>query len=148
SGTITSGDAGNLQVIGSHTYMLAGTYSYSVLIQDIAGANATANGQTIVQILMQPSALRPVVEQSVFSGVLATFIDQGSSAADYAVTLDWGDGQESTGTVTDGGNNTWSISGAHTFAVAGNYTLTIGLQKEGAAAIMQQVAINVLDAPL
>src|SRR3982751_3649016 len=55
-------------------------------------------------------------EQSLFSGVVATFTDDNPAAApsDFVAVIDWGDGSPSTiGTITES-SGTFSVSGQHT----------------------------------
>jgi hypothetical protein len=54
-----------------------------------------------------------------FSGPVATFVSPfpSASAASYTVTIDWGDGITSTGTIT--GTATLTVSGSHTYADPG-----------------------------
>jgi hypothetical protein len=75
------------------------------------------------------------VAGGAFSGPVATFTDpnngpvapdypqNGSSVYGYTATIDWGDGTTSTGTVS-GSNGAFTVSGKHTYAVAGAYTIT------------------------
>jgi hypothetical protein len=72
---------------------------------------------------------------AAFSGPTATFTDpnngpvsgdypqNGSSVYGYRATIDWGDGTTSAGTVT-GSNGAFTVSGTHTYAAAGTYTVT------------------------
>jgi streptogramin lyase len=65
--------------------------------------------------------------QSAFSGTLATFTDTLSTEGpgDFTVTIDWGDGTTSAGTVTAIGTETFSIAGTHAFATSGSVTVTV-----------------------
>jgi phospholipase C len=148
TGTISPNGTSGFSVTGGHTYLLAGTYSFSVFIQDAGGASALASGQTTVAILLQPAVIAPLVERSALTGLLATFVDPNGAAADYTATLSWGDGQQSAGTVAATGSNTFSVSGQHTYAAAGSYVLTLALLKQGIPASKQQISIPVIDAPL
>jgi hypothetical protein len=75
------------------------------------------------------------VAGAAFSGPVATFTDpnngpvsgdypqNGSSVYGYTATIDWGDGSTSTGTMS-GSNGAFTVSGKHTYAAAGTYTVT------------------------
>jgi streptogramin lyase len=67
-----------------------------------------------------------------FSGQVASFTDADTSAvpADFAVTIDWGDGTSpdtTSGTVAavSGQPGSFVVSGRHTYAAAGNDTITV-----------------------
>jgi kumamolisin len=63
-----------------------------------------------------------------FSGALASFADAkpGLAAADYAATIDWGDHSTSGATIS-GSNGSFSVSGSHTYAAGGGYTVTVAV---------------------
>jgi PKD domain len=60
------------------------------------------------------------------TGVVATFKDPDTSAtaAEYSASVKWGDGTTSTGTITGSGGN-FSVSGTHTYAEEGSYTISV-----------------------
>jgi hypothetical protein len=62
------------------------------------------------------------------TGAIATFSDPGGDPADYAMTIDWGDGQTS-----GGGLAGVAITGAHTYAGAGSYQVTVRVDDDGGA---------------
>ena len=67
-------------------------------------------------------AAQPVsaTEGQSFSGSVATVSgDSDSAASDYTVSIDWGDGSTSSGTVDASGN----VSGSHTYADEGSHTV-------------------------
>jgi len=61
-----------------------------------------------------------------FSGDVATYeLQQGFEAEVTSATIDWGDGTTSSGTVTGDPTSSGDISGTHTYAAGGSYTITI-----------------------
>jgi hypothetical protein len=132
SGTLV-GSNGSFTVEGGHTYAdefanLPVTVSItrnsdSAQVADTASANVaesdllTPNGQTI-----------GANTNVAFTGTVATFTDSngGNSAADFAATINWGDGTTSVGTVS-GSGSTFSVSGTHTYVTAGQDTVTVKL---------------------
>jgi len=64
-------------------------------------------------------------EGAELSGTVATFTDPDASATadQYSATIEWGDGTESSGTVSGSGGE-FSVSGSHTYAEEGSYTVT------------------------
>ncbi len=52
-----------------------------------------------------------------FTGTVATFTAvNGAPPSNFTVTIQWGDGQTSTGTVTQGPGDTYTVAGSHTYA--------------------------------
>ncbi len=62
-----------------------------------------------------------------FSGVVASFTDTDTDGAgSYAATIDWGDGQTSTGTIAPSGVlGEFTVTAAHTYADEGAYAFTV-----------------------
>jgi hypothetical protein len=68
-----------------------------------------------------------------FSGVVASFTDSDlvGLAGDFTVSIDWGDGSTATpGTVT-GSNGVFSVSGSHSYAAGGRYSVAVTLSDDG-----------------
>jgi hypothetical protein len=65
-------------------------------------------------------------EGQSFSGTVATFTVPSTTPtpADYSVSIAWGDGTTSAGTVTGGGGS-FTVSGTHTYAEEGSFTATV-----------------------
>ncbi|HVX15776.1 MAG TPA: NF038129 family PEP-CTERM protein [Pirellulales bacterium] len=61
-----------------------------------------------------------------FTGLVANFSDANSlgTVSEFSATIDWGDGTSSSGTVS-GANGSFAVSGAHTYAKAGNDSVTV-----------------------
>src|SRR5207302_1173936 len=109
AGTLVADDNGGFDVIGSHTYAGMGAYSLAVAIVDAGGSTVSASGTVTVS----GSAQLPVMGNDItatqnlsYSGVVASFTSPNPSAVpgDFTVTVDWGDGQSSSGTVTANAN--------------------------------------------
>ena len=65
-------------------------------------------------------------EGQTLSGVkVATFTDPdtGATASEYSASIAWGDGSTSTGTVVANGGGGFSVTGSHTYAQEGSYTV-------------------------
>jgi PKD repeat protein len=88
------------------------------------------DGQAVIAYTYVPPAPQ-VTGQSInategapFSGVVATFTS-ADPAGSYSATINWGDGTTSVGTVTATGPGAYSVSGDHTYAEEGTYTVTV-----------------------
>jgi PKD repeat protein len=128
AGTIAADGSGGFTVSGSHTYADAEPYPVGVTIHDAGGSTATAGGTaTMADAPLQAAlpAIHPVAG-SLFSGVVATFTDANPLAPlnDYSVTITWGDGATTAGTIT-GGSGSFTVSGSHTYAASGSYSFKV-----------------------
>ena len=65
-------------------------------------------------------------EGESFTATVATFsdADPAATAAEYAATVDWGDGSTVPGTIA-GSAGSFSVSGAHTYAEEGTWRVTV-----------------------
>jgi hypothetical protein len=68
-----------------------------------------------------------------FSGAVASVMDSNpySTAGDFTATILWGDNTTSVGTVTANGSGGFTVSGPHTYAGAGTYTVTVQVMDDG-----------------
>src|SRR5436190_944901 len=85
----------------------------------------TFSTQEATQLARNTIAPFSATAGSGFNGVVASFKDDNplSQAADFSSTIDWGDGTPViTGTIA-GANGQFTVSGAHTYAAPGNYTV-------------------------
>jgi hypothetical protein len=92
------------------------TIAFTPGILTVTAAPLSGTGQTIT-----PTAGAP------FSGIVARFTnaDPFGGPGSYTATITWGDGNTSTGTITDQGGGTFAVSGANTFATAGSFTVRV-----------------------
>jgi len=66
-------------------------------------------------------------EGVTFTGTVATFTDpdRASTAAEYSATIDWGDATQPTPGTISGQGGQFTVSGTHTYAEQGTYSVTI-----------------------
>jgi hypothetical protein len=154
-GTVTSMGGGVFSVSGMHTYADEGTFSVPVQVKDnvsssMGSATSTANvaeGDALTPgpVTFSPAAMVP------FTGVVATFTDTDTAnvPSDFTATIDWGDGNVTAGTVA-GGSGTFSVSGTHTYANSGAFSVKVTLTDDapGTAAATATSTANVTTAPI
>src|SRR5262249_8169391 len=120
-GTIVPGVLGAFNVVGTHTYE-EGTYAASVTIRDTGGAQASVVSTFTVndQVLTPAAVPTPIaaIEGEKFSGSVGTFTDANplGTVSDFSVTIAWGDGSSSPGTVAQQADGSFVVHGSHTYA--------------------------------
>ena len=152
SGTVTANAAGGFNVSGTHTYAAAGNYSIAVAIQDVGGASTSGTSSARVSDapLAASGAALTAVEGSAFNGVVASFTDADPNAVagNYSATINWGDGASSAGAVSANGKGGFNVTGTHTYAAAGDYSVSVAIQDVGGASTSGTSSAAVADAPL
>ena len=122
-------------VIGTHTYAEEGNYSGLIDWTNSDGAAQTTPFDLKVQdAALTASAVNfTAVAGEQFSGPVATFTDANPNApvSDYTATIVWGDGNQSTGTVTAGPSGGFVVSGTHTYGKTGSYQTTVSIADVG-----------------
>ena len=133
AGIVASMGGGVFSVSGTHTYPDEGTYSVPVQIKDnvsmlTASTTSTANVAEGDALTGHPVTFTPTAAIP-FTGTVATFTDTDTAnvPSDFFALIDWGDATSSFGTVT-GGGGTFSVSGTHTYAASGVFTVTVTLK--------------------
>jgi hypothetical protein len=119
----------------SHTYAEEGSYTVTV---KVTGGTGRADSKTFhVAVADAPlTAAATAIDPTAgapFSGVVATFTDAdpAGTVSDYTATITWGDGTNSTGSVTSNGSDGFKVTGYHTYAAAGNVPLTVVINDVG-----------------
>lgn len=151
-GTI-SGSNGQFTISGQHVYSEAGTYSPVVSIADLSPGQISATSTFTTVVADAPIAATAATlnstEGQAFSGEVATFDDSNpfGTAADFTVTIDWGDGTSPTaGTVLGSGG--FEVSGSHTYALGGTYSATVTINDAGGSLAVAISTALVADYPL
>jgi len=158
NGVVSGPVAGVFSVTGAHTFE-EGSYPVSVLIQDSGRAKATAvttftiTDPSPVVAPIAPAALFQT-EGQAFTAPIGAFTDPNliATTSDFAVTITWGDTTTSTGTVSQGNDGTFVVTGSHTYAEenAAGYPVTFTVKDVGGGTLTKAagVTIIVFDAPL
>ncbi len=166
SGIIGKQANGTFTVTGTHTYanVSGGTpYAITVTIADIAGTSpgtATDTATATVSDAPLSSQGSPIigvagVGLSPTPITVATFTDSDPNGipADYTATINWGDGTATTaGTISQTGTSpngsTFSVSGSHTYAMAGNYQTSVTIVETGGSQTVAVGGAVIADAPI
>jgi hypothetical protein len=133
--TISAEPDGSFTVDGSHTYAEEGSNTTKVTVNDSQGSQGTATGTASVADAALTATGKSILSSSgTFSGVLATFTDAdpNGTLSDYSATIDWGDGTASSaGTVSSGSGGQFVVSGSHTYAALGQFTVKVSIADVG-----------------
>src|SRR4029077_15275422 len=104
-------------------------------ISDQGGSQARATSQVQVSdaALTAAGVNFSATEGASFAGVVATFgdADPNGSVSDYTATIDWGDGQTSSGSIDQGTAGGFVVSGSHNYGDEGSYTVTVQIADAG-----------------
>jgi hypothetical protein len=135
AGTITGG-SGTFSVAGSHTYAEEKTYNVIVTITDVDTnlVTATANSATVADATLNASPACATTTALFYNGSTATFTDAASPSgtlSDFSATINWGDGSSSAGVVTGANGGPYTVSGSHTYAATGVFTITTTIHDVG-----------------
>lgn len=154
-GTVTAGTVAlagtTYTVTGTHKYAEEGTYTVTTSIGHsgvtaVATSTATVTDPAVV-VTGTPVA---AVEGAPLTTTTATFTDPAGPEpipGNYSATIDWGDGTSpSPGTVAIAGS-TFTVTGTHTYAEEGDFTVTTTVDHEGVLSTATSAA-SVQDAPL
>jgi ELWxxDGT repeat protein len=149
TGTITR--SGNyFRVSGEHNYQRAGDYNVVVTVHDDQGfapGGVTSHVTSAIRVtnaaiygsrtFFRDEAGRP------FEVIVASFRDMNphSAAADFDVSINWGDGSTSVGRVSANGRGGFDVRGDHVFAEVGSYTVEVTIRdRDGAVSVVRSAA--------
>lgn len=124
-------------VSGSHTYGEEGSYAATVTTTYTCGGSYSSTFSFAAQVadasLNATAANVTATPGHRFSGQVAGFsdADPGGMPADYTATIDWGDGTAASAGSVGALGGGFSVSGAHVYATAGTYALTVTVTDAG-----------------
>jgi len=151
-GTIQSLGNGDFNVIGDKVFAQTGNYHLTVAIQDFGGSHANTISQMSVSDapLIASGQNFAVLQGNAFNGMVASFHDlnTASQAADFTVTINWGDGQTSIGTVTYDNVGQYIVSGSHTFNTSGNSPVNVEILDIGGSKAIANSNATVIAPPI
>ncbi|HET6878951.1 MAG TPA: PA14 domain-containing protein, partial [Pirellulales bacterium] len=151
-GTISGPDVNGIYTVtGTHTYAQGYVDApLTVTISDTGGSTAVATGSISVADLPLHAGTATATsstEDLTTSTLTATFSDDNllSLTTDFSATINWGDGATSTnGYAIVGGNGSFTLTGSHVFADAGqrNFTITVNDQGGSSAVITGTATVS------
>ncbi len=161
----TTADAGTISydatshtftVQGSHTYAEEGGATITVTLTHDAAPDATVTSQASVSdaAVAATGGFSVAAVEGSDSGLqtVATFTDPAGpeALADYAATIDWGDGTTAdAGVITyDAASQVFTVQGSHTYAEEGGYSITVTLTHDTAPSATATSTATVADAAL
>jgi hypothetical protein len=106
-------------------------------------------GDNLLKVTPTANLLSPIEGVATTFPVLATFTDPGGAdpANGYTVTINWGDGATTAGTV-NGSGGLFTISGSHTYTEEGSFSPVISVVDADGAVGQATASITAADAPL
>jgi hypothetical protein len=152
AGTIAANSAGGFKVTGTHTYAEETTYSITVSVLDAGGSSTVIHSTAIVAdapLTPVPSTSNPK-EGISFSGGVGNFRDGSTNPdiTDFSATINWGDGTTTAGTIASNGFGGFQVSGTHTYAEEGFYTVLVTVVDAGGSSTVIHSTADVADAAL
>jgi hypothetical protein len=136
AGTVSGPTGGPFTVSGSHTYREEGTFNVTVKITDADFPANTATTHSIATVADAPlhaTCATAASSSTSFNGPVAGFTDAdpNGTVSDYTATIDWGDISSSSGTVTGPNGGPFTVSGSHSYASTGTFTITVSIKDVG-----------------
>ena len=158
TGTILANGTGGFIVGGSHTYAVFGNYKVKVTIANPDGRTASTVSTSKVSDapLAAVGLSGTATSGAAFDGAVATFTDGDGSSTDsesppkptHTAIINWGDGHTSPATtITEGTNKVFTVSGKHTYAKPGTYTLSTTIKDRGGAKVTATGGTMIVSAP-
>src|SRR5206468_1202539 len=81
--------------------------------------------------------------QPINNATVATFKTDGSEPASaFSATINWGDGTTSTGTISGPSGGVFTVTGSHTYANTGQFTISVTITHETAPPVTVTDTVN------
>jgi PKD domain/HYR domain len=138
---VTPAADGSYSVSASHTYAEEGSYSLTIAMADHNGRAVTRTATVkvadaalkITQSSRSISGLT-VTQTSVFSDA-----DPNGTLSDYTASINWGDGNTTSATLSSG----FTAQGSHSYANHGTYTVKLTVTDVGGSTVSKSITITV-----
>jgi PKD repeat protein len=149
SGAISGPADGVFTTSGTHTYAEEGSYTVTVILDHEGIRTMQTTTATVVDAILTALGTTIHLDQGTsFTGTVATFTDANpaGTVSDFSATITWEDGSSSTGTISQNSDGSFTVTGSHLFAQAGNgQTITVGINDVGGASTSAQSTANVAE---
>jgi hypothetical protein len=154
SGFVVTG-ADPVSTLG-YVFQKAGTYADSVTVTSVSGSSFTAFATATVA----PAKLTVVgatLTAPIFPAFTATTAsplgtitdaDPAATLASYTVSINWGDGKVTPGSVADNTSGQVVILGTHQYASLGTYPVTISVVSSSGSSASAVSILTITDTPL
>ena len=149
-GTVTSLGNGDFSVSGFNTFSEEGQYTVLVDVISLGGSQLPLTGTATVNdapIVPAGGASISTTEGTPFSGLVATFTESSiAPLSDFSASINWGDGNTTTGQVVSQGGGIFGVMGSNTYAEEGTYSITVTINDVGGSAANVKITASVEDA--
>ena len=156
-------------ITGTHTYDTANNYKVTVTIADADGSTSmnslaitvappasTPAAPKVLAVVAQPLGQGSfLVAGQSFTDQVATFTTTTTTAtaSNFAASIDWGDGDDSPGTIIQGANlannsEIFYVLGTHIYDTANTYDFSVDVSTPGNAPVSDGSTATVSGAPL
>jgi hypothetical protein len=151
AGLIVANANGGYDVIGDHVYAEEGTYPIRVMVADDGGSTVTLQSTAqVADAALSALGLNFTGNAGLpLSNLLvAVFSDAGGPEipSNYTVSIDWGDKTAPTSGLVSAGP-LFQVTGGHTYAAAGKYTVAITITDEGGVSITVDATATISPGP-
>jgi hypothetical protein len=155
--TVT-GSAGSFSVAGTHTYADEGKHTVTVTITDIGNPTNSASATSTVTVADAPLHASLSAASSAYThaamGVTVTVRDDNahSPAGDFTMTIDWGDGTQTSNVVVllvdDQQGRTFTAQSLHTYVSVGTFPIRATVNDVGGSRDTVTASVIVHDQPI
>jgi ELWxxDGT repeat protein len=135
SQSVVKNPDGTFSVLGSHTYVEGGTFSYAVTLRDVGGSTLALTGTARVDDVPPAASITgPTDGYKGVQGQVRTFNlgvnnpESPDNQAGFTYTINWGDGTDAkpdVQVISPTANNGSGIKVSHTYLAAGTDTVTV-----------------------
>ena len=129
AGVIVAGSTSDA-VNGTHTFATPGSYTITITVTQTSKSRV-GTGTSTATVTGAPLNGTPnsfsIEEGQTYTGSVGTFttINHTAPADRFSASIEYGDGNVSTGTIVSKGNGLFEIDGSNTYQRFGNYTFTV-----------------------